>query len=175
MGKRFKFIGEKPVQAKELDLLGAVPASCHLAKVVHLPFCRSLAKVFGIAEKSEVCLSKKRREYSKGEKKNQPWGSPCQRRSEGQCCNDLLDQPSHLLNHHESICGLNARTLKAVIEERVLVGREIQPGGLFHHPDADILRIAVGQQRIGVVDRMNQQAKDNIQPDLCPHQRPEVM
>ena len=78
------------------------------------------------------------------------------------------------LNHDQAVRGLHPRPLQPVIENRILIGQQVQAGGVLHHPNADVARVLVGQQRIGVVDGPDEHAIENGEGKLGRDQPPEA-
>jgi hypothetical protein len=97
---------------------------------------------------------------------------PARRKDQGG--DDLLDQAAHLLDHREAVGGLDAGALEAVVEDGVFVGGQVEAGGLLHDANADVLGVAVREERVRVVDGPGDQAKEDVESDLCCDQGPEV-
>ncbi len=119
-------------------------------------------------------LSDKRWKHPNSQKKHQPRRGPRERDREGESCNNLRYQPPHLLNHSKPVRSLDTRPFKAVVEDRILIRSEIQPRRLLHNAHTDILRIAIGQQRVGIINRASNKAHKNIQPNFATHQYPKA-
>ncbi len=64
----------------------------------------------------------------------------------------LLEEPAHLLDHRQAIGRLDPGPFQAVVENGIFIRRQVQRCRLTHHPDADEVCIAVGQQAIAVID-----------------------
>ena len=174
MGKSLESVGEEFVEAEELYLLCAFAASGYLPEVVHLAFGGGLAEVFGVAEEGVVGLSEERREDAEREQKHQPGGGPCQGCREDQGGDDLLDQTAHLLDHRQPVGCLDAGPLEAVVEDGIFVGGQVEPGSLLHDADADVLGVAVGEERVRIVDGAGDQPEKDIEGDFGCDQNPEV-
>ncbi len=58
----------------------------------------------------------------------------------------LLDEPSHRLNHDETVRGLHPGPFQPVVKNRVLVGQQVEAGRAIHDANADVTGVLVGQQ-----------------------------
>ena len=87
--------------------------------------------------------------------------------------NDLLHQAAQHLDHRQTVGGLHPRALQPVVEQRVFVGDQVQLGGVPHHLDADVARVLVGQQRIGVVGGAGENVAQHRDGELSRHQPPQ--
>ncbi len=63
----------------------------------------------------------------------------------------MLNQAADRLNHAQSVCGLNACALKTVVEDRILVGEQIEFRGMLHDLDADVPHVIFGEQGIEII------------------------
>ncbi len=59
----------------------------------------------------------------------------------------LLDEAAHLLDHGQPVRSLYAGALKAVIEDRIFIDRDVERSSFAHHLDADM--IACSDRRAG--------------------------
>ena len=82
----------------------------------------------------------------------EPRGEQQNAGSQGRSGDDLLNQAAQLLNHAETVRSLNPGALKLVVEQRVFVGGQIQPGSVMHDAHADVADKFVGQQSVTVID-----------------------
>ena len=145
--------GEVAGEVVELELLRALAAAGGLAQVVHLALRRCLAEVLGVAEEGVVGFAEEGRQDAEGEQQHQPRRVEHEDAGEDGGGDDLLQQAAHHLDHRQPVGGLDAGAFEAVVEDRVLVGGEVELGGLLHDPDADGEGIPVGEQAVQVVDR----------------------
>jgi hypothetical protein len=81
---------------------------------------------------------------------------------------------SHLLDHRQPIRSLDAGSLQPVVELRILVGGEVEARGLAHDLDADVMGVAVGEQRIGVVDGTGEDGEQEREADFGRNDPPEI-
>ena len=79
-----------------------------------------------------------------------------------------------MLDHREPVGGLHTRALQPVVEYRVLIHRDVESRGFAHDLDAHVMRVAVGEQVVEVVDGARQDAHENRQPHLRDYEPPEV-
>ena len=174
MGEGLEALGEEFVEAEEFDFFRAFATSGYLTEIVHLALGWSLAEVFRVAEEGVVRLSDEGWEDAEGEKEDEPWGCPCEGYGEDQGGDDLLEEAAHLLDHGEAVGGLNAGSLEAIVEEGIFVGGEVEAGSLLHDADADVLGIAVSEERVGVVDGTGDDAEQDVEGDFGGDEGPEV-
>ena len=175
IGEGLESAGEEFVEAEELDFLCAFSGTGDLAEVVHLPLGRSLAEVFSVAEEGVVGLSEEGREDAEGQEEDEPRGCPGECRGEDEGGDDLLEEAPHLLDHGETVRGLDARSFEAVVEDRIFVGGEVEAGGLLHDAYADVLGVAIGEEGVRVVDGAGEEAKDDVEDDFRDDEGPEVV
>ncbi len=115
-----------------------------------------------------------RGQYAEGHEEHKPGRGHDESDGEGEGGDDLLKETAHELNHGEAVCGLNAGAFETVVEDGVFVGGEIELGGLLHDADADVLGVAVGEQRVGVVDGAGHETHQDVEANLGGDQGPEV-
>ena len=170
--QRAEAVGQVVAQVKELQLFRGFLAAAHQAQVVHDALDRGLAEVLGIAKEGKVGFRHKRGRDAQHQKQEQDRRIPHQLYRPDHRSDGHLDEATHLLDHGQPICGLDAGALEAVVEVRVFVSSQIEPCRLAHHPDAHIVGITVREQGIGIVDgpreRAGDQRKDHFGGDDPP-------
>ena len=67
-------------------------------------------------------------------------------RGKGDGRDRLLNQPAHLLDHGQPVGGLHARAFQPIVKDGVFVDCHVESRGLAHHLNADVMRVAVGEQ-----------------------------
>ena len=174
LGELGETVGEVIAQVEELELFGAFAAAGHLAQIIHLPLGRGLAEVLRIAEEGEMGLSQEGGQHAERQQKHQPGRVPEQDGGPDQRGQGLLEEPAHLLDHGQAIGGLYPGPFQAVVEDGIFVGRQVQRCRLAHHPDADEVGVAVGQQAIAVVDAARQQPGKHVEAGFQPNQPPKM-
>ena len=78
------------------------------------------------------------------------------------------------MNHREAICGLDTGAFESIVEDRIFVGGEVETSGLLHDTDADVLGVAVGEERVRVVDGSGDEAEGDVESDFGDDELPEV-
>jgi hypothetical protein len=86
---------------------------------------------------------------------------------------ELLNQSSGGLNHHQAIGRLNAGPFQTIVKERVLVGSQIERRGVFEDQYAHVPRISIGQKRVEERDNAARKAADDRERELSADQPPE--
>ena len=85
-----------------------------------------------------------------------------------------MNQSTDGLDHAEAVGCLDARSLKSIVKDRVLVSDEIELRGVFHDFDAHVTGVLVGEQRVEVVHETGQNAGKDRQAKFCSHQPPQA-
>ncbi len=80
---------------------------------------------------------------------------------EGDSGDRLLDQAAHLLDHRQAVSGLHAGALEAIVEDGIFVDGDVECCSFAHDLDADVMRVAVGEQVVEVVDGTGEDAGDD--------------
>ena len=87
----------------------------------------------------------------------------------------LLHKPPDGLDHAQTVGGLHASSIQAVIKDRVFIGQQIQFGGMLHHPNADVAGVIFGEERVEEVDEPGQYAVTHRKGKFDRHQPPEAV
>ena len=119
-------------------------------------------------------LAQKRRQHADEQQQHQPRRGPREREREDHGRDHLQDEPAHLLDHGQAVGRLHAGAFEAIVEDGVLVRRQVELRRLVHHAHAHVLRVAVREQRVRVVDAARDQTQADVQHHLGADQRPEV-
>ena len=80
-----------------------------------------------------------------------------------------------MLDHRQPVCCLYAGAFQPIVEDRIFVRRHIESGGLAHHLDADVVRVAIREQVVEVIHRTRKHPRQHSQNHLSDHQPPEML
>ncbi len=86
-----------------------------------------------------------------------------------------MEESTHLLDHGETVRCLNSGSLESVVEDGIFVGSEVKASSLLHHANADVLGVAVGEERVGVVDGAGDDAEQDVEGNFGGDEGPEVL
>ena len=174
LGQVAEAVGEISAEVEELQLFGGLLAAAHLAQVVHDAFAGSLAEVLFVAEEGEVGFPDKGGQHAHDQGHNHEGRAVDEHCAPDQGHDGLLEEAAHLLDHGQTVGCLDPGPLQAVVELGILVGGQVQPSRLFHHLDADVIGIAVGEELVGVVHGPGENAIDQRERDFGDDPPPEM-
>ena len=139
-------------EVEELQFFCRFLAAANLAQVIHLAAQRCLSEVLRVSEKREMAFAEKCGNDAGDEQEQEEGRVEDEDGRKRDRCDGLLDQPAHLLDHGQPVGGLHARPLQAIVENRILIDRDIERRGLAHHFYAHVMGITIGEQVVEVID-----------------------
>ena len=163
---------KKAAQAKQLQFLCCFLRGSRLAKIIKLTLNRGLPEILGITEKCEMGLPNKCGQYGRDEQQHQPGGIDHNRDRPADSRDHLQLKPPDGLDHHQPVCRLYTGALQAVVENGIFVSCKIQSRGVLHHLNADVTRVLISKQRVGVINHPRDDAAQNGKPEFGAYQPP---
>src|SRR6185369_15328214 len=158
IGEAGESSSKEVAQAKEFQFFCGLFAAAEHAQIVELAADWCLAEVLGVSQKCEVAFPQEGGDDASNKHQHQPRRIDDHRDRHGYGGDDLLFQAANRLDHSQTIRGLDASALEAVVENRIFVGDEIQFRGVLHDFNADVAGVFFREQGIGIVDGAGQDA-----------------
>jgi hypothetical protein len=172
--ERGETLGQIAAEIEELEFFCSLFAAANLAQIIHLAAHRCLPEVLGVGEKRKMAFAEKCGNNSANQQQQQKRRVADEHCGKSDGRDGLLDQTAHLLDHDKTIGGLNAGALQTIVEDGILVGRDIEACRFLHDLDADMIGIPVGKQIVEVIDRAREDADYDGKSHLRSDEPPEV-